>query len=361
MKILFVNDQYERGGAGRVAAILVNQLYRKGYDITLVHDYENWQTSYYINEEIPKKLIITKSKKQRIWTKIGKWYICIHTIRKYIKEIKPDVIVATQAMMFLCCYIANFRLGIPIIAADHTSFTRHINPILDFVRYQLYSKASGLSILTEKDFKILGTKFPNKQVIYNPISFPILERPTIRKKRILCVGRLEVWKIKGFDIIIKIWSEIAVNYPDWTLEIAGSGDIQSKERLKKMISDLKLNSCMLLGEVHDMKNLYASSEIFALPSRIEGFPMVLMEAMSQGCSCIAFELGGATNEMLEKNAGAIIKDGDIKAFKNALITLIENNAIRQQFSANALKNVQRFSVDRFVKSWEHLLKKTEIK
>lgn len=358
MKILFVNDQYERGGAGRVAAILANQLYQKGYDITLVHDFENWKSIYFLNEKIPKKLIITKSKKQGVLNRVTKWYICIKTIRKYIRETNPDIIIATQAMMFLCCYIANIRFGVPIIAADHTSFTRRMGLILDFVRYHLYSKADGLSVLTKKDFNILGAKYPNKQVIYNPISFPILEKQTIRKKRVLCVGRLEVWEIKGFDIIIKIWAEIATHYPDWTLEIVGSGDNKSKSYLEKIIADAKLSSCKLLGHVNNMKDLYASSEIFALPSRMEGFPMVLMEAMSQGCACVAFEIGGATNEMFEGRDGFIIKDGDIASFKNSLITLMENKSIREEFSINALKSVQRFSVDRFVKSWENLLQKT---
>ncbi len=361
MKILFVNDQYERGGAGRVAAILANQLYAKGYDIISVYDYQNWGHTYNVNDKIPRRLIITQSTKVGILDKTLKWWNCIKSIRRYIKEEKPDIIIATQAMMFFCCYIANMNIGIPIIAADHTSFTRRINPLLDFVRYRLYAKANGLSILTKKDFKVLGDKYPNKQVIYNPISFPILATPRIRKKRILCVGRLEVWDIKGFDLIIKIWAELAPKYPEWTLEIAGPGDSKSKAYLKKMIEDNKLSSCILLGQVDDMKNLYSSSEIFALPSRMEGFPMVLMEAMSQGCACIAFEVGGATNEMLDENSGIIVKDGDIEAFKQALITLIKDKTIRELYSINAINSVKKFSVDEFVDSWECLIHKTHNK
>ena len=358
MKILFVNDQYERGGAGRVAAILANQLYEKGYDITLVHDYTNWNVTYFINEKIPKKAIITKSIGTGQLAKISKWYKCIRTIRKYIREDNPDIIIATQAMMFLCCYIANINLNIPIIAADHTSFTRRINPIIDFVRYRLYSKSAGLSILTEKDSKILGEKYPQKQVIYNPISFHLLEKPLIRKKRVLCVGRLEVWEIKGFDIIIKIWSKLADKYPDWTLEIAGTGDEDSKLHLEKMIKDYNLSSCVLLGHVDNMKYLYETSEIFALPSRIEGFPMVLMEALSQGCSCVAFEVGGATYEMLDKGAGIVIQDGDEESFKDALEYLMKSPQKRKLYANNAVKCVHKFSVENFVNSWESLIVKT---
>ena len=352
MKILFVNDQYERGGAGCVAAILANQLYQKGYDIILVHDFQNWEPTYYIDDGIPKRGICTKAKGKGVFAKIARWWNCIRMIRLYIKEEKPDIIIATQATMFLCCYISNLFLKVPIIAADHTSFTRRINPLIDFVRYNLYSKSNGLSILTEKDSKILGDKYPNKQVIYNPCSFPILERSTVRRKRILCVGRLEVWDVKGFDIII------AHKYPDWTLEIAGPGDATSILFLEKMISDYNLSSCLLLGQIDNMKELYSTSEIFVLPSRVEGFPMVLMEALSQGCSCIAFEVGGATYEMLEEGAGVIVKDGDNDTFRDALVQMIEHEEQRKIYSLKALQSVQKFSVDRFVKAWEELLYKT---
>ena len=89
--------------------------------------------------------------------------------------------------------------------------------------------------------------------------------------------------------------------------------------------------------------------------------MVLMEAMSQGCACIAFEVGGATNEMLDENAGIIVKDGDIEAFKQALVTMIKDKTIREQYSLNAIKSVQKFSVDEFVDSWECLIHKTHNK
>ena len=361
MKILFINDQYERGGAGRVAAILANQLYARGYEVVLVHDFKNWKTLYQINEDIPKRLIQTKSSSAGKFSKMIKWLRCVRTLRRYIREEAPDVIVATQAMMFLCTYLANIFTGIPIVVADHTSFSRRINPILDFVRYKLYAKASGLSILTRKDAQILGDRFPNKQVIYNPLSFPVLDVVTQRNKRVLCVGRLEVWKLKGFDTIIRIWDSIASMYPEWVLEIAGSGDEEAVSYLNKMIEERGLSSCVLLGHVNNMQDLYASSEIFALPSRMEGFPMSLMEAMSQGCACVAFEVGGSTREMLEENAGYVVKDGDEEAFEQALRDLMSDDRIRHQFSVNATESVRRFSVDEFLKSWESLLIKTYTK
>lgn len=360
MKILFLNNQFERGGAARVASILCNELYYRGYDIQLVTDWANFRHTYHIDDGVKIKQIDVAGNGQNLKNKIQKWFNCTKSIRRYIKEFKPNIIIATESIMFLCAWIANIGLRTPIIAADHTSFTRKIDPVIDFVRYRLYSRATGLSILTKRDANTLGSKYPHKRVIYNPLSFPILKSDVKRGKNILCAGRLESWNVKGFDIILRIWSEIHQKYPEWTLDIAG--DANNKDALtfiKNLISDLKLNSRVnLLGQVNDMKSFYSHSSIFALPSRIEGFPMVLMEAMSQGCACVAFSISGASDEMMGSEAGIIVKDCDLNGFKKGLEMLLNNDDMRESVSRRAIKNVSRFSVQSFVDSWEKFIEDT---
>lgn len=363
MKILVVNDQFERGGAGRVAAIQCNGLKKRGYEVVLVTDSLHWSETYHVEDTIPKKRITVKTIKPGFINKLKKWIICSLEIRKYIKEENPDVIIAIQSMMFLCAYLGNLGLRIPIIAADHTSFSRRIDPIIDYVRYHLYGKAEGLSILTEKDASLLGSKFPRKRVIYNPLSFPLIDKPSSNKKKnILCAGRLEDWKIKGFDIIIKIWADICTEFDDWTLEIAGSGTESSVQYIKSLLNDLGVSHRVrLLGQVNDMRSLYANSSIFALASRIEGFPMVLMEAMSQGCACVAFSIGGASSEMMEENSGIIVNDDDCEGFKNSLKDVIKNDILREELSLNAIRSVGKFSIDQFIDSWADYIDETQKK
>lgn len=360
MKILFINSQFERGGAARVASILANGLKRKGHEVVLVTDWSNWRCSYDLDENIPIKEIQTKGYNSTFLSKLRKWLECSKRIRSYIKDERPDVIISIEAMMYLCSWLGNIGLKTPLIAADHTSFNRKIDPIIDYVRYHLYSRADGLSILTEKDKKLLGNKYPQKTVIYNPLSFPILNAQVKRRKNILCAGRIESWEIKGFDIIIEIWGRISHKYPDWTLEIAGTSNNKDElERLLKIIrkNDV-INRVKLLGHVENMKALYSESSIFALSSRMEGFPMVLMEAMSQGCACVAFEVNGATNEMMDESSGFIIKDGDYNDFQNKLEVLLSNEDKRLSISNNALKKVEKFSVSNFISEWEDLIDKT---
>ena len=79
--------------------------------------------------------------------------------------------------------------------------------------------------------------------------------------------------------------------------------------------------------------------------------MVLMEAMSQGCACVAFSVGGASDEMMSDKSGSIIRDNDCESFGNALEALMSNEDLRVQCSHNAVKESSRFSVDSFVDNW----------
>lgn len=118
------------------------------------------------------------------------------------------------------------------------------------------------------------------------------------------------------------------------------------------ISKLGIESRVtLLGQVNNMKNLYCHSSIFALPSRMEGFPMALLEAMSQGCSCIAYEVGGATREMLDKECGVIIPDGDNETFQSCLCKLMNDVTCREKFGDKAITKSQEFTKETFAKNW----------
>lgn len=359
MKILFINDHFERGGAGRVAAIQCNGLFRRGYEIKLVTDTKFWERNYPIEPKIPELHITTKSQKPGGFAKLMKWLKCARDIRKYINLEQPDIIIAIQSMPYLCTYLANIGLHYPVIVADHTSFNRHQGLLIDFIRYRLYGKADGISILTQRDERILGDKYPQKQVIYNPLSFPVLEETTVRRKNILCVGRLEVWEIKGLDIIIDIWSHIQAKYSDWTLEIAGDGKPESQQKVNNMIAEHGLEGRVaLLGHVSDMKACYSESSIFALPSRMEGFPMALLEAMSQGCACVAFHIEGASSEMVEEGAGLVVQDGDVDAFERSLDELLQDEEKRHSYSVKAIKSASRFTEESFINRWEELIRTT---
>lgn len=360
MKLLVLIDQMKRGGAARVTSTMINGLVQRGYKIKLATNNVTQGIEYSVDKNIEILSYyggVTHNKIQSIVRHIR----LIFSARACVKATHPDVIIAVTYAPYMYVKFATWFSKIPIIAVDHTSFSRKISWWEDWVRYHFYKYADTLSILTQKDMDLLGHRMPNKVVVYNPLSFSPLDHETVRDKNILVAGRLSFWKIKGIDRIIDIWSKLADKYMGWTLEIAGDGDDNSISFLKSLVSQKGLNDRVrFLGQVVDMKTKLSKTSIYALPSRVEGFPMVLMEAMSQGCACVAFSLGGACDEMMTHNkSGLIVEDDNLDAFSSSLTKLIENSLVRDNFGKNAINECGRFSVDSFINSWINLLNRYE--
>lgn len=352
MKILLVNDQFESGGAARVACTMCNEFKGRGYDIRVVTGTQKDAVKYDLDREIPLYYACFESRRRNGLSRFLSLFRTARLIRKHIKSIKPDVIISIQANAYIRTWLANSCLHYPIIVADHTSFARKMDFINTFTRHHLYKYADGISILTHRDERLLGDKYPQKMVIYNPLTWSLIGDVKARNKTILAAGRFDIWKTKGFDILLSIWGQLASRNPEWTLQIAGTGSDNAIATVKEMIRENKIEGRVdLLGQVSDMKTLYSHSGIFALSSRVEGMPMVLLEAMSQGCPCVAFDVGGASSEMMEDGGGIVVKDGSVDEYGKALDTLIRNDEEREEMSRAAVLSASHFSVDAFMQKW----------
>lgn len=359
MKILIVNDQFENGGAGRVTVTMCCELARRGYDLEIVTDNINFLVRYSLPDSVKIHPVSFIGTKKGTLSRVKSLFKTASQIRPVIKQVKPDLIIAIQSNGYIRTFIANRFMGIPVIAVDHTSFERKMDLINTFTRHYLYKFADGLSILTKRDEKLLGSKYPQKRVIYNPLPYPLIQEEAAREKTVLCVGRFDIWQIKGFDLIVDMWDKLAPAHPEWKLVFAGTGNDENVNYIKGLVHERKLDdSVRFLGQVNDMKKLYTHSGIFALSSRIEGFPMVLLEAMSQGCPCVAFNVGGASEEMIDQGAGFVIEDSNLDAFQLALAELMDDDEKRKQYSHNAVESVAKFSVSSFGDCWENMIDDT---
>ena len=352
-KIFILIDQMETGGAGRVTSTLLPGLIEKGYDVTMVLDNVNAKNFYPIPDDVKQIQIPIKG---HFLTGVKQLKLILKT-RRIIKKVRPDVIIAVTFFPYFYAHYAALGTGIPVIAYDHTSFGRNMGMYVNWIRYNLYGKADKLVILTKKDELILGSKFPRKEVVYNPLTYPVVRHTGNRRNAVLCAGRIDSWEVKGFDRMIDMWSRIAPKHPDWKLQIAGGGSQSKVDELKAMVKQAGVESQVeFLGQILDMSNLYSVTSIFALPSRVEGFPMVLMEAMSQGCVCCAFEMGGAVHEMMSSTSGPVIKDGDISEFEKQLECLINQYPNYDSLRESGYADASRFSCENFYAQWDKIIK-----
>jgi len=198
-------------------------------------------------------------------------------------------------------------------------------------------------VITKKSYYILKNKYPlfDIRFIPNP-AFINKDGFTIGKesKKVLFLG----WVIreKGIEELVKAWAMI--NKKDWTLNIAGPGDLNY---IKNILFKMGANNIIYLGEVEhaDAIKLIEECDFLVLPSYSEGFPMVILEAMSLAKPIIATKVGEIPN-ILGDNAGIIIPPRDIKALTEAILLLIENHNLRIETAKKAFERVKkRYSSD----------------
>lgn len=184
-------------------------------------------------------------------------------------------------------------------------------------------------------------------VIPNPFSFAIQEN--LKKKQLLYVGRLEQGE-KRPDRLIKIWRRLYKKFPDWEMVIVGDG--KERKRMEQQAKNLERVS--FVG-FQSPEQYYRDSSIFCLTSNLEGFPMVLPEAMAFGVVPFAFDSFPAVHDIIEDGkTGVLVTPFSIHEYVDKLALLMNNEEKRIRMSEDCMKDVTRFSFDNVVYKWEHL-------
>lgn len=356
MKIVFLNHFISGGGAERVTCLLADQLQKRGHDVIMMTDLFR-PFAYHVDENVRKINLFNTEKEAH--SKLYLYYMVRNT-RAMLKGELPDVIIGVLPIMNLVAIFAARGLKTKVIASHHTPFDRRENIHIRVIKNQVYKWADAVTVLTQADYDYLGNRLPKKVVMPNPLAYPCVGSPEgNRRKNILAVGRLDVWQIKGFDLLIEAWAKIANDYSEWQLEIAGGGKECSFEEIKRIAKDNGvLHRVNFLGFRKDIDAVMRESSIFALTSRIEGFGMVLIEAMSQGCACVSFDDGGRQREIIQDDKEGIVIDGhNPVTLSEALKKLIKDDKLRYEIAENGIKRADSYNIDIIAQKWENLINK----
>ena len=106
----------------------------------------------------------------------------------------------------------------------------------------------------------------------------------------------------------------------------------------------------------DVLSLYHSASIYAMSSRFEGLPMVLIEAQSCGLPCISFDCPEGPADIINDGVnGFLITPNDIESFSEKLLLLMKDEKMREDFGNKAFENSLKFSTAEIAKKWFELL------
>lgn len=368
MKICIVCGRLCYGGAERVAVLWANAFRQSGHQVMVITNLYEPITYKVENGVIVRNLVSTNN------NKIVKWLSSILNIRKIVGEFQPEVLVGVMATCSFVAKISTCGGDIPVIATEHNSFERPKSAPMSifskFFKFKVNRIYDAVTVLTKADEAFIGNSLSNVHVMPNPLALTPLNVLATKKKYVLAAGRLDEWYTKGFDVLIKAWGTMLRNeeakaqsgdseieeLKEWKLKIAGRGNENSITYLKKLCKDYGVeDSVEFLGFVSDMKSLYEKASVFVLSSRYEGFGMVLIEAMSQGCACIACDYKGRQSEIIQnENQGLCCEPDNVDALVNALQRMIFDGNYRESVRFNAIERSKFYSINNVVDRWESL-------
>lgn len=216
----------------------------------------------------------------------------------------------------------------------------------------LASRFDRFVVLTQEDKGYWGD-MSNIVVIPNAaLPMPILS--DCGAKRVIAVGRLDYQK--GFDRLVDVWDRVCRDRraDGWRLDIFGQGEWLTM--LEHMIAERGLSERMAVNApTCDIASEYANSSILAMTSHYEGFPMVMIEAMSAGLPVVTFDYKCGPRDIITSGKdGLIVADGDNDAFADALLTLMADADMRKAMGCNATEVTDRYSENRVMGMWTDL-------
>lgn len=148
---------------------------------------------------------------------------------------------------------------------------------------------------------------------------------------------------------------------DWNLQIIGSGEEEAN--LQSYIKQNELLNVEMIPHTSNIKEYYNNAELFVFTSKMEGFGMVLLEAMSFGIPCISFDCPSGPRDIIEDNRnGYLIPCYDEELFAEKICDYIQKSSeLKEKMQQEAIDTIRNWNNDNIIQKWLSLFASLEKK
>lgn len=333
MKILLTIDDISiTGGSIRVCVNLANALSRLGHQVHVLSFYKTYDTFPY---ELDSAVVL------HFWYGVPESSLPIQKSKNpffklYYKNLSKFVLNYRLKRSFndFDAVIVNEAKFVPFFKSKRTTYIKVIHE--HFQKFRTRDKNFDvLVILTDAQIDMWRSYHPNVVVIPNFLSSVPSVQTDHTQKVVLSVGRMDDGDVKGFDRLIEIWALVREQSKDieslleWKLVIVGDG-----ERKPEIVSKIRAigleDSVILKPFTTAIDSEYLGASIYAMCSKSEGFPLVLLEAGSYALPCVAFDVPTGPSDIIQSGySGYLVEDNDLQGFSNRLLELMGSEIMRQ--------------------------------
>lgn len=375
MNILMVTEIYLPiwGGAENQLRQLIPHLVKKGCNVSVVT--RRWHEEWLPEDYVDGVKVIRLGVPGR--SRLGK-IVFIFSLLKYlcVKRKEVDILHSHGSMnMGALCSLAGKLFGLRNVSKIATA--GRILPLQCSVGGRtilaFFKKSSAIISMTKEiDDELKEIKTPRENIYritngvdssrFKPVESD--DKKALRKQYglktdstiIIFSGRL-VYR-KGLDLLLSVWSEIASKHLESHLFIVGDGKNQAdsiEKEMKIMVESKNLPRVTFHGATKEAELLLRLSDVFVFPSRKEGFPNALMEALSTGLIVLASDIGGVEPLITNNKNGILFKTEDANNLREMLDMILSDMDKYKQVGLHARSvMLQDYSFDRVSREYVNL-------
>ncbi len=345
------------GGAQRVLTNLANAWARHGRRICVI-TLEGEGHSFYALDPAVRHLVAggfgeTRNLLDAVTANLRR----IRGLRRAIRESGAPRVVSfigtTNVLTILACRGMKRRVTV----SERSDPAREsLGKAWNLLRRFTYRLADQVTANSHGALDTLARYVPRSKLAYVP-NLLTLPEPSGKaiplQNLILAVGSLR--PDKGHDVLLYALAKARDEFPDWKLALVGDGSWRA--HLENLARQLGIaDQVIFYGRRADVFTFYSTARIFVLPSRREGMPNALLEAMYCGLPCVVSDASPGPLEYIESgHTGLVVPVEDHLALADALRRLMRDEAFRSRLGQKARERVEEFTPARALPVWETVL------
>lgn len=361
----FTHNIYAMGGTVKSISQLANVLAHKGHNVKIISVFKGRNKPYFdLHPDIELESLTNyqlhpSNIKDILYNRLRKFTPLVkprvlsqhepglyqfssyieHKMIRSIQSVNTDVLIGTRASFNI--FIAQYApSNVEKVGMEHMNFDAHPTAYQNQI-IKNYTQLDKITTLTINDKKRYETVI--KTPVYVIPNVLNEARLSLQKRNlIVAAGRLEYEK--GFDLLIDSINNIQNVIREQQYKVVIYGEGKEKDNLQNKIDKFKMNDIMTLNPTtKTLASKLAESKYTVIPSRNEGFGMVILEAMNQGSIVLSFDgVVGPTSIIHDNQNGYLVPHGDIMALSNKLKALLLTDKNNTELIENSYKTVKAY-------------------
>lgn len=364
------------GGAERLMSQLANRWSNAGHRVELITLAHTSTDIYSVEPGVTRHGLDLMRPSRGLIAGVRANWQRVRQLRKLLAQLSPDCVLSFCDRMNITTITAALPLSKSLWVAEHSDPSRqHLGLMWETWRQWAYRRlirrsASGCVVLSESIAATMRNRFPGLDIAIIPPAIHLHDcsntevqlnvRPgeveSTSIKQVLSMGRHS--PEKNLDGLLQAWREIAKQFPQWRLVLAGDGPEHKK--LMALAHELQIDrSVQFAGWVSDPWSLYRQSDLLAMTSHYEGVPVAMLEAMGAGLACVSTPCASTVQDFAAAGGVQLAETTDPSDIARALSVAMADEALREKLAQRGRTLAKRFTWESIGTKWDELLNKLD--